>query len=170
MQKKHFLFTPGPLSTTLQTKQAMLEDWGSWDSDFYELTKSIGERLINLIAAKDTHVFIPMQGSGSFAVESALGTLVHKTGKVLVPNNGAYCARIIKQLSYLDRECIVLNFPEDQPFCPEKINAELTKDKSITHVVCGHCETSSGILNPLSAIAKVVTDQKRDLIIDAMST
>ena len=74
------LLTPGPLTTTLRTKQAMLHDWGSWDSAFNAITRELCEQLVAIVHGADTHVCVPMQGSGTFSVEAALGTLVPKHG------------------------------------------------------------------------------------------
>jgi 2-aminoethylphosphonate-pyruvate transaminase len=111
-----------------------------------------------------------LQGSGTFSVEAALGTLVPHDGKVLVPNNGAYCARILKILKILGRETVELPTAEDKPFDPSAIEALLLANPQISHVAMVHCETGTGILNPLSEIADVVARQKRGLIIDAMSS
>jgi 2-aminoethylphosphonate-pyruvate transaminase len=111
-----------------------------------------------------------MQGSGTFSVEAALGTLVPQNGKVLVPANGAYCQRIARILGYLKREVVVLEHGEDEPANPDRIEAALKADPHITHVAVVHCETSAGILNPLHEIALVVARHNRRLIVDAMSS
>lgn len=164
------LLTPGPLTTSLRTKQAMLHDWGSWDAGFNRLTGEVCAQLLNIVAAADTHVCVPLQGSGTFSVEAALGTLVPKSGKVLVPNNGAYCARILKILAYLGREAVAMAIAEDQPASAAAIETALASDPAITHVALVHCETGTGILNPLPEIAAAVARQGRRLIIDAMSS
>lgn len=164
------LLTPGPLSTSAQTKQAMLRDWGSWDVAFNELTASICRDIAAIAGAGETHVCVPLQGSGTFAVEAALGTLVPKNGKVLVPNNGAYCQRILRILDYLGRSAVALDFREDEPADPARIDEALAADPTITHVAQVHCETGTGILNPLPEIAYVVARRGRRLIVDAMSS
>jgi len=164
------LLTPGPLTTTSDTKSAMLSDWGSWDDAFNALTASLGRDLAAIVHATDSHVCVPMQGSGTFAVEAALGTLVPKTGKVLVPDNGSYCKRIVRILGYLGREAVVLAHDEQEPADPTRIDAALAADRAITHVAQVHCETGTGILNPLPEIAAVAARHGRGLIIDAMSS
>jgi 2-aminoethylphosphonate-pyruvate transaminase len=164
------LLTPGPLTTSLRTKQAMLHDWGSWDAAFNGMTAEVCSQLVAIAHAVETHVCVPLQGSGTFSVEATLGTLVPRHGKVLVPNNGAYCARILKILTYLGREAVELPFAEDRPADPHAIEAALMADPTITHVAQVHCETGTGIMNPLEAIAMVVARQGRSLIIDAMSS
>jgi 2-aminoethylphosphonate-pyruvate transaminase len=164
------LLTPGPLTTTLATKEAMLVDWGSWDGAFNALTASVCRDLAEIVNGGETYACVPLQGSGTFSVEAALGTLVPGTGKVLVPSNGAYCQRIVRILGYLGRANVVLDIPEDQAADPGRIEAALLADKAITHVAQVHCETGTGILNPLPEIATVVAAQGRRLIVDAMSS
>src|SRR5882724_3192066 len=144
----HILLTPGPLTTSAETKAAMLSDWGSWDNAFNGLTASVCHDLVAIINAQADHVCIPLQGSGTFAVEAALGTLVPRNGKVLVPDNGSYCKRIVRILGYLGREAVVLAHDERAPADPARIETALAADASITHVAQVHCETGTGILNP----------------------
>ena len=164
------LLTPGPLTTSAATKSAMLTDWGSWDGAFNALTASVCRDLVDIVDGKDEHVCVPLQGSGTFAVEAALGTLVPRNAKVLVPDNGSYCKRIVRILGYLEREAVVLAHGEQEPANPARIEAALKADPSITHVAQVHCETGTGILNPLPEIAAIVAKHGRGLVIDAMSS
>jgi 2-aminoethylphosphonate-pyruvate transaminase len=164
------LLTPGPLTTSAETKAAMLRDWGSWDSAFNELTASVCRDLVQIVNGQAEHVCIPLQGSGTFSVEAALGTFVPRNGRVLVPDNGAYCKRIVRMLGYLGREAVVLTHDERAPADPARIDAALAADPGITHVAQVHCETGTGILNPLPLIAAVVARHGRGLIVDAMSS
>jgi 2-aminoethylphosphonate-pyruvate transaminase len=191
------LLTPGPLTTTAETRAAMLADWGSWDGAFNALTASVCRDLVAIVEAPVAasprvatpvadspraatpvaaspgpvaHVCVPLQGSGTFAVEAALGTLVPRSGKVLVPDNGSYCKRIARILTYLGRAVVSLPHGEQEPANPARIDAALQADPQITHVAQVHCETGTGILNPLPQIASVVARHGRGLIIDAMSS
>lgn len=164
------LLTPGPLTTTLRTRQAMLHDWGSWDTAFNRITGEVCRQLVGIVHGAESHVCVPLQGSGTFAVEAALGTLVPREGKVLVPNHGAYCARILRILGVLGRAAVELPFAEDRPMDPAAIDAALAADPGITHVAVVHCETGTGVLNPLHDIAQVVAARGRALIVDAMSS
>jgi 2-aminoethylphosphonate-pyruvate transaminase len=164
------LLTPGPLTTSLATKAAMLRDWGSWDTAFNEITASICRDVVDIANARGTHVCVPLQGSGTFSVEAALGTLVPRNGKVLVPVNGAYCQRIVKILGYLGRGCVTIEVAEDQHPTARQIDQALQDDPAITHVAQVHCETGTGILNPLPEIAQAAARHGKGLIIDAMSS
>jgi 2-aminoethylphosphonate-pyruvate transaminase len=164
-----YLLTPGPITTSLRTKEAMLHDWGSWDSDFNKITAEVRQRLLAVANAQATHVCIPVQGSGSFAVEATLGTIVPKDGKVLVLMNGAYGQRMGKTLSYMGRAFVALDKGDYEPPRGYEVAEILSQDPSITHVALVYCETSSGILNPVQEIADVVKAAGKSLIIDAMS-
>jgi 2-aminoethylphosphonate-pyruvate transaminase len=168
--KEPILLTPGPLTTSTATKLAMVRDWGSRDTGFIALNRAMREMLLEISATQETHVAVPLQGSGTFAVEAMLGTLVPKDGHVLVPVNGAYCKRIQRICAILGRRATAIEFAEDKPVNPAEVDAALAKDPSITHVAAVHCETSTGMLNPLGEIAQVVSRRKRSLLVDAMSS
>ncbi|MDM0044743.1 2-aminoethylphosphonate--pyruvate transaminase [Variovorax dokdonensis] len=164
------LLTPGPLTTSSRTRQAMLRDWGSWDGDFNEITTRLRQRLLDIANAAETHECVPMQGSGTFSVEAAVGTVVPRDGHVLVPSNGAYCQRLARICRTLGRKVTTIDYTEDQQVSPSDVDRALAADPSITHVALVHCETGAGVLNPLHEIAVVAAKHGRGLIVDAMSS
>ncbi len=163
------LLTPGPLTTSAATKEAMLGDWGARDDEFVRTTTGVRARLLALAGAEASHVCVLLQGSGTFAIEAALGTLVPKEGKVLVLINGAYGRRMATICERIGRAHGTLVTPEDAPPEGQAVDAALAADEAISHVAVVHCETSSGILNPLEEIAEVTAGRGRKLLIDAMS-
>ncbi|MEP6996443.1 MAG: 2-aminoethylphosphonate--pyruvate transaminase [Betaproteobacteria bacterium] len=164
------LLTPGPLTTSLPTKMAMLRDWGSWDTNFNAVTSRLRAKLAAVIHATDTHVCVPLQGSGTFSVEAAINTLVPRDGHLLVLINGAYGKRMARLTQMMGRKLSTFETADDVPTTAQDVNRLLTQEPSITHVGLIHCETSTGILNPLSDIAAVVARHGRRLIVDAMSS
>jgi 2-aminoethylphosphonate-pyruvate transaminase len=168
--RDRILLTPGPLTTTLRTKLAMLRDWGSWDADFNAVTAWIRERLLDIVHGHGTHTVVPLQGSGTFSVEAAVATLVPREGHVLIPDNGAYCKRAAKLAQMMGRRVSVMAFPEDQPISAAAIDARLKAVGSVTHVLLVHCETGTGVENPLAEVARVCARHGKGLIVDAMSS
>ena len=164
------LLTPGPLTTALPTRMAMLRDWGSWDSSFNAITAVVRERLLDIVNATATHVCVPMQGSGTFSVEAAVNTLVPRDGHLLVLINGAYGQRLAKLARMMGRRVSVFETAEDVRTTAADVDRLLSADASVTHVGLIHCETSTGIENPLREIADVVARHGRSLIVDAMSS
>ncbi len=164
-----YLLTPGPLTTSPSIKQAMLHDWGSRDREFIEINRQVRRRLLALASAEQTHVCVPLQGSGTFSVEATVGTLVPADGKLIVLVNGAYGRRIAKICKYYGRTHVSVETPENVPNDIDALDKALAEDPRITHVAAVHCETTSGILNPIEKIAMVTARHGRGLIIDAMS-
>lgn len=165
-----YLLTPGPLTTSAAVKEAMLKDWGSWDDDFRAMTRALRAQLLSLIGdSASDYDCVPIQGSGSYCVEAMLGSFAPKDGKVLVLSNGAYGLRAAKTLDYLGRSYELLDKGDYLPPRGDEIARILQSDPEISHVMAVHCETSSGILNPLEEIAAATQASGRKLLIDSMS-
>ena len=164
------LLTPGPLTTSDATRAALGRDWGSRDGAFIALSEGIRTRLAALAGVADTHVAVPIQGSGTFAVEAAVGSLVPRDGRLLVLVNGSYGRRIVAMSRRLGRLGGVLEVAEDAVIDPAAVAAALQADPALTDVALVHCETTSGLLNPLAPIAAAVRAAGRRLIVDAMSS
>lgn len=174
LMRDKILFTPGPLSTSLSVKQAMLRDLGSRDIEFINTVKEIRQNLVGM-AKLDPALFtaIPMQGSGTFAVESVITTYVPKTnGKLFVINNGAYGSRIEQIAKTLGVNVVVLKYAETQWPDLQQVEQVLREHKDITNVACVHCETSSGIINPVEQIGALVGRHNpgAHMFVDAMSS
>jgi 2-aminoethylphosphonate-pyruvate transaminase len=163
------LLTPGPLTTSKGVKQAMLRDWGSRDSEFLRINRMVLDRIAELAGGKGTHVTVPVQGSGTFAVEAMITSFVPRGGKILLLINGAYGQRARKIAEIAGRAVTVHETAEDTPPDLVKLEAMLVADPAITHVFAVHCETTSGILNPIAEIAELVARQGRRLLVDSMS-
>jgi 2-aminoethylphosphonate-pyruvate transaminase len=167
---RHYLLTPGPLTTSAATREAMLRDWGSRDTDFIALTARVRGRLLSLAAAEQSHSCVMLQGSGTFGVEAAIQTLVPRDGKLLILVNGAYGRRMVEMAQRLGRAHVAVEIAETECVTADTADAALACDPAITDVAVVHCETTSGILNPLSPIAEAVARHGKRLIIDAMSS
>ncbi|MCW5748681.1 MAG: 2-aminoethylphosphonate--pyruvate transaminase [Alphaproteobacteria bacterium] len=164
------LFTPGPLTTSRAVKQAMVHDWGSRDATFIAINRMVMERIAEMAGGSGTHVTVPMQGSGTFAVEAMITTFVPRDGKLLLLVNGAYGQRAARIARIAGRAVALHETAEDTPIDVARLDAALAADAAISHVFAVHCETTSGILNPIAEIAAVVARHGRRLLIDAMSS
>ena len=165
------LLTPGPLTTTSTVKEQMLFDRCTWDQEYKEITQKIRSQLLELAGAtQEEYTVVLMQGSGTFAVESVLTTAMSANDKVLIVTNGAYGERIVKMA-----QCIGIKYREysvgyDEYPNEAELRNILAEDSAITHLAMVHCETTTGILNPLEMISKVAKEYGKTLIIDAMSS
>ncbi len=167
------LFTPGPLTTSLSVKQAMLHDAGSWHYEFHKVVNSIRDRLLAIAGVereKDGYEVVLLQGSGTYGVEATLASAVPETGKVLVLSNGAYGERIIAMLRLMKVDFDVIRTAEDVPPDPSAVENTLRQNPDLTHVIMVHCETTTGIMNPIHEVGRIVREQGRQFIVDAMSS
>jgi 2-aminoethylphosphonate-pyruvate transaminase len=168
----YILLTPGPLSTSKGVRNALLRDWCTWDADYNEeIVQNIRRRLVAFATKNiEDYTAVLMQGSGSFSVEAALGSAIPQNGKVLIITNGAYGKRIVLMANILKLNHIEYALPEIETPNLAEILAILSENPSITHVVMVHCETTTGMLNPLAEIAQIVKNWGKVFIVDAMSS
>lgn len=166
------LFTPGPLTTSLSVKQAMLHDAGSWHFEFNAIVAQIREALLQIAGLNraDGWETILLQGSGTFGVEAVFESCVPPEGKVAVLTNGAYGERMAQMLEQARLAHSVLRFPEDRPAEPGILAKLLKEDAALTHVAAVHCETTTGILNPIEGLGQVARQHGKLFIVDAMSS
>jgi 2-aminoethylphosphonate-pyruvate transaminase len=166
------LFTPGPLTTSLSVKQAMLHDAGSWHFEFNALVAGIRARLLEIagLSLNEGWEAILLQGSGTYGVESVFQTCIPPNGKVAVFTNGAYGNRIVQMLSHARIAHVVLRTAENVAANPGDLTNLLKTDPAITHIATVHCETTTGILNPIEAIGRVARAHGKTFIVDAMSS
>jgi 2-aminoethylphosphonate-pyruvate transaminase len=166
------LFTPGPLTTSQTVKQAMLRDAGSWHSDFNAVVDDVRSRLLRLagLTREQGWEAVLMQGSGTFGVESVFQTCVPPDGRVVVLANGAYGERMVQMLKHARIVHRVLRTAEDAPVDAAALEACLAAEPAITHVAVVHCETTTGILNPIEFIGRVAKGYGKTFVVDAMSS
>ena len=170
--RPYLLLTPGPLTTTESVKSAMMSDWCTWDKDYNEgVVEVIRKELVGIATSRPVeYTAVLMQGSGTFCVEATLGSTVRPEDHLLVAANGAYGKRMGVTAEYYGLNCHVMKFDETQAVDPAAIDAYLAEHKEVTHVSVVHCETTTGVLNPLEEIAAVVKRHGKTLIVDAMSS
>ena len=165
------LLTPGPLTTSSSVKAEMLYDRCTWDNDYKEITQKIRTKLLEFAgASKDEYTVVLMQGSGSFSVESVMTSAVSDHDKVLIVTNGAYGERVVKMAKYIGLKFTEYRTAYNEVPNEEDIRNILKEDRDITHIVMVHCETTTGIVNPIEMISKLSKEFGKTLIIDAMSS
>ncbi|MDR5001903.1 2-aminoethylphosphonate--pyruvate transaminase [Brevibacillus parabrevis] len=167
----YLLLTPGPLSTSKSVKAAMLRDWCTWDNEYNDLVQDIRKKLVRLSGNNhDDYTAVLMQGSGSFSVESVVGSAVPADGKLVVLTNGAYGNRLAQMAQVLKVNTVVIDFGEVDEAQPHKLRELLEQDADVTHVAVVHCETTTGMLNPIAEVGKVAKEYGKVFIVDAMSS
>ncbi|WP_117232418.1 2-aminoethylphosphonate--pyruvate transaminase [Vibrio maerlii] len=171
MKNEYLLLTPGPLSTSETVRQAMLKDWCTWDDDYNkEVVEVIRTKLVQLATKHKGYTSVLMQGSGTASVEATIGTAMGKHGKLLIIDNGAYGARIAQIAQYLDIPCHIIAPGETSQPSLDEVEVALTVDPEISHVAIVHCETTTGMLNPIESFSKLAKSYGKTVILDAMSS
>jgi len=170
--KDPLLFTPGPLTTSATVKAAMQRDIGSRDSDFIELVAGIREELLHIagVSRDQGYEAVLMQGSGTFALESVISSVIPQEGRFLVLTNGAYGERMAAIAERLRIPTRLARWPENESPDVAGVQRLIEEEPAATHVAIVHCETTTGILNPIDEIARIVTASGREFIVDAMSS
>jgi 2-aminoethylphosphonate-pyruvate transaminase len=166
----YILLTPGPLSTSKGVRAAMFRDWCTWDGDYNAIVQSIRARLTALATGESGYTAVLMQGSGTFCVEATIGTALPPDGKLLVLANGHYGDRIAQIAGRLRIDHAVVDSGEISPSDVGALERSLEGDPRITHVAVVHCETTTGMLNPVEEVGRIVHRHGRSLIVDAMSS
>lgn len=171
-ENPYLLLTPGPLSTSKSVRAALLRDWCTWDDDYNQgVVQDIRRRLTALVSKDPTDfTAVLMQGSGSFGVEACLGTAVPREGKLLILANGAYGLRMARFVETMGRNYRLLRFDETAVPDTAALKAALDTDPAITHVAMVHCETTTGVLNPIAELAVCAKACGKIVIVDAMSS
>ncbi len=170
--KDKLLFTPGPLTTSDIVKYQMTRDLGSRDAEFTDIVKEIRERLLQVAKIKqdDGYETVLMQGSGTFGIESVISSAIPGGGKLLAVVNGSYGRRIVTIASTHNIPVIQLSYEEDRLASATDVSSLLNEKPDITHVAVVHCETTTGIMNPVEEIGRVVRKYGMRYIVDGMSS
>jgi 2-aminoethylphosphonate-pyruvate transaminase len=170
--RPYILLTPGPLTTSESVKKTMMKDWCTWDDDYnLDVVQNIRSELVRLATNRiDDYTVVLLQGSGTYSVESALTCSVSQSDRLLILSNGAYGDRMAEIARYGRISHEVVSFPETEIVCPDTVERFLSEHPEITHVAFVHCETTTGILNPLEKLCAVIKNRNKTLIVDAMSS
>lgn len=171
MKNEYLLLTPGPLSTSSTVRNAMLKDWCTWDDEYnIDVVEVIRSKLVALATQQPGYTSVLMQGSGTASVEATIGSVIDNNGKLLVVDNGAYGARIAQIAKVLNIPCRVVSPGETSQPDLNEMETTLAMDTDITHVAIVHCETTTGMLNPIEPIAAMAKKHDKKVILDAMSS
>jgi 2-aminoethylphosphonate-pyruvate transaminase len=166
----YLLLTPGPLTTSRTVRRAMLHDSCTWDRDYNAIVSNVRQRLVELATRREGYTCVLLQGSGTFAVEATLGSVVPPEGKVLIVNNGAYGQRMVQIAERLRIAAVEVRQSETEPADLARVEQNLEADPAISHLALVHCETTTGLLNPVAEVGRVAAGFGKSYIVDAMSS
>lgn len=171
-KRNYLLLTPGPLSTSETVREAMLQDWCTWDKDYNEgIVTPIRKGLLAIAGLdEDEYTDVLLQGSGTYCVEATIGTAVKPTDKLLILANGAYGKRMAQIAEYYHIDHVLVSLHETELVTGEVARKALEANPDITHLSMVHSETTTGLLNPIEEVAEVLKGRSITFIVDAMSS
>jgi 2-aminoethylphosphonate-pyruvate transaminase len=166
--RQQVLFNPGPVNLHPAIKEGLFRvELSHRQPEFDLLAASVSDRLFGVAGLPPADFRLSLlHGSGTLAVDAALATFVR--GRVLVINNGFYCERIATTLRRLGAEVVEYRLPVGQAPDLDAV-ASLAERKRPNWVATVHNETTTGLLNPLEAIAAVTEAVGARLFLDAVS-
>ena len=167
---ERIILTPGPVTTSAATRQAMLRDYSLNEPEFLALTAELRATLVELVNGGEGYVCVPLQGTGNAANEATLGTLVPRDRRLLIVSNGFYGERLKQIAAAIGLDVLALDFPITQPVTAEALEPALAADAAISHVVVCHVDTGTGLLNPIEPLAAVCRRRRVGLIVDAIAS
>lgn len=171
-KRNYLLLTPGPLSTSETVREAMLQDWCTWDKDYNEgIVTPIRKGLLAIAGLdEDEYTDVLLQGSGTYCVEATIGATVKPTDKLLILANGAYGKRMAQIAEYYHIDHVLVSLHETELVTGEVARKALEANPDITHLSMVHSETTTGLLNPIEEVAEVLKGRNITFIVDAMSS
>ena len=171
-KRNYLLLTPGPLSTSETVREAMLQDWCTWDKDYNEgIVTPIRKGLLAIAGLdEDEYTDVLLQGSGTYCVEATIGAAVKPTDKLLILANGAYGKRMAQIAEYYHIDHVLVSLHETELVTGEVARKALEANPDITHLSMVHSETTTGLLNPIEEVAEVLKGRNITFIVDAMSS
>lgn len=171
MVEKYLLLTPGPLTTSEKVKSAMDFDYCTWDDDYKRITQSFRQSLLEVAqVTDDEYTAVPIQGSGTYGVESVISSTISDDDKLMIAINGAYGARISEMADIYGIDHVDLTVDEREPITLELVKEALEQYPDVTHFAMIHCETTTGIINPIEDVIPFVNQHGITTIVDAMSS
>ena len=170
--RNYLLLTPGPLSTSQTVREAMLQDWCTWDKDYNEgIVTPIRKGLLAIAGLDgDAYTSVLLQGSGTYCVEATIGATVRPEDKLLILANGAYGKRMAQIADYYHLNYVLVSLHETELVTGEVARRALEEHPGITHLSMVHSETTTGLLNPIEEVAEVIKGRGITFIVDAMSS
>jgi 2-aminoethylphosphonate-pyruvate transaminase len=154
----------------MRVKRAMLHDYASGEEKMLATIAFCRDYLLDLCNGRGSHTAVPIVGSGTSGTEATIGTFVPEGGKLLIHTNGVYGDRLIEVARRIRTPYASFRTAPYTPPTPSQFEQALKADPALTHVMLVHCETSTGIMNPIEEIAAVCKRMGKGLLIDAIAT
>lgn len=161
------LLNPGPVNVSDRVRlAAAMEPMCHREPEYFDLQDEVRARLVELFRLPREFAAILIAGSGTSAVEAMIASGVPAGRKLLVVNNGVYGDRIAKMAAAHAIPFEEVRFPWDQPADPDAV---AKRAKGAGAVAAIHHETTTGLVNPISEIARAAREAGARFLVDSVS-
>ena len=167
---KPLIMTPGPTEIHEDVRQAMARPITNPDLDpaFFDFYAGLSRKLASLIVT-DNEVLI-LAGEGILGLEAACASMIEPGDRVLCLDNGIFGHGFGDFVRMYGGECIYFSEDDRSPLDVTKLAAFLDQDSEFKLCTMVHCETPSGLLNPIEALSPLVKRYGILTVVDAVSS
>ncbi len=159
---------PGPTPIAPEVQRAMNRTiLGHRSGEFSKVFKEAATRSKRIFQTEQDVMIVAASGTG--ALEMAVANVVNPGDKVLVAVTGVFGERFVKIAKAYQAEVVVANFEVGEVADPLVIKEKLDQHPNISAVFVTHCETSTGVANPIKEIAAVVKESEAVFVVDSVS-
>lgn len=170
-EREWVLLNPGPANTSPRVRQALvMPDLCHREPEFFEVMRECRRRLVEVLGIARDFDAVLFTGSGTAAVEASLTSIVPADRGLLVVNNGVYGERMLRIARAHRIPAEALTYDLTTPVDPADVARVLRAHPEISHVAVVHHETTTGLLNPVEAVAAAAAAEGRRVVVDAMSS
>ena len=167
---RRLLMGPGPCNIHPRVLQVMAETvQGHLDPEVGGVLEDISEMLRKVFQTRN-ELTLAVSGSGSAAMEAAVFNVLERGEQAIVAVNGFFGERLAGVASRAGVRVHRVEYPWGKPVEPDAIEAELKRLGKVKAVAMVHGETSTGVLNPVSEVARIAHENDALLILDAVAS
>lgn len=167
---RRILLGPGPSETPDRVLQAMASPTlGHLDPEYLTLMDELKQLLQEIFRTKNG-LTLAVSGTGSAGMEAAVVNLLEPGDEALVCVNGVFGGRMKDVMERTGATVRAIEAPWGETIPPERIAEELRKYSATAVVGIVHAETSTGAMQPLEEVSRIVHDAGALLLVDAVTS
>ena len=169
--RQRVLLNPGPAVVSDRVHRAVGgPDLCHREPEYGAILSAVRRKLLAVAGVPDDWAMVMLAGSGTAALEAMTGAAVRPGKKLLVARNGIYGERVETIARRLGISVVAVEAGDLEPIEPAAITAALDADDQIDAVAVIHHETTTGLLNPVAAIAAAASARGVPVLVDAISS
>ncbi|NLY53391.1 MAG: alanine--glyoxylate aminotransferase family protein [Firmicutes bacterium] len=161
---------PGPVELSDAVRQAMAQQLYNpdLDPDYVVFYRGMCEKIQQLLHTQSD--CLVLSGEGILGLEAACASLIEPGTKVLCLANGVFGAGFVDFVKAYGGEPVIIEKDYRQAITADEVEVALRQNPDIKVATLVHCDTPSGLLNPLAEIGPVLKQHGVISIVDAVAS